>query len=152
MLGVLRRYNRSVYAATRRRLLDPGTNPFYFVGRHYEGIGSPHTPSGHAWPLAVAVAALTSPSAVQRAASLRTMLTLQCGNGLMHESVHVDDLESCTRPVFEWANAMLVTLVERTLGTTCDDAAEAARLGQIAKREGKDSYGWPENGGPDDPR
>lgn len=32
---------------------------------------------------------------------IKTMLKLQCGNGLMHESVSVSNLNSCTRPVFE---------------------------------------------------
>lgn len=44
----------------------------------------------------------------EQAYILRTMLKLQCGNGLMHESVSTQNLAQCTRPVFEWANAMLV--------------------------------------------
>ncbi len=44
---------------------------------------------------------------------------MQCGNGLMHESVLVHDLTKCTRPVFEWANSMLVVVVEHLLGRDC---------------------------------
>jgi uncharacterized protein len=58
-------------------------------------------------------------------------LALQCGNGLMHESVSVHDLGKCTRPWFEWANAMLVVFVENALGMDCSSAAEKHRLAQI---------------------
>jgi hypothetical protein len=63
---------------------------------------------------------------------MRQLLAMQCSNGLMHESVDVllhstdESAVACTRDVFEWANAMLVTLVEQTLGLDCD--AEAQRL------------------------
>lgn len=56
-----------------------------------------------------AVQALTSNNIEEQAYVLRTMLKLQCGNGLMHESVSTQNLGQCTRPVFEWANAMLVS-------------------------------------------
>lgn len=55
-----------------------------------------------------AVQGLTSNDLEEQAYILRTMLKLQCGNGLMHESVSTQNLAQCTRPVFEWANAMLV--------------------------------------------
>ena len=58
----------------------------YFVGKELSGIGSPHTPEGMVWPLSLAVQGLTAGSAGERAELLRTMLKLQCGNGLMHES------------------------------------------------------------------
>jgi hypothetical protein len=145
-------YNRSVYAATRARLLSPAHNRFYFKGAHFEGIGSPHTPARYVWPLALAIQALTSDSAAERARVLSTMLKLQCGNGLMHESVSVDNPAACTRPIFEWANAMLVTLVEATMGADCDPEAEAYRLHQVARREAVDASVRPRNGDADDPR
>jgi Metal-independent alpha-mannosidase (GH125) len=69
--------------------------------------------------------------------SLRLLLlhlALQCGNGLMHESVSVHDLGKCTRPWFEWANAMLVVFAENALGLDCSSAAEQYRLAQIQVR------------------
>lgn len=83
------------------------------------------------WPLALAVEALTSSDPKEQARILRALLKLQCGNGLMHESVNKDDLSRCTRPIFEWANAMLVTLVEGLLGWHCEEAAEQQRLAAI---------------------
>lgn len=52
---------------------------------------------------------LTTDNAEEQAATLRSLLEMQCGNGLMHESVNVDKPSSCTRPIFEWANEMLGT-------------------------------------------
>ncbi len=49
----------------------------------------------------------------------------------MHESVSVNDLGKCTRPWFEWANAMLVVFTENALGMDCVAAAEKHRLSQI---------------------
>lgn len=50
---------------------------------------------------------LTTNDAEDQAAILRSLLDMQCGNGLMHESIHVDHPIACTRPIFEWANEML---------------------------------------------
>jgi len=47
------------YLATRKFLLSPD-NPFYYQGSVASGIGSPHTPSGYIWPMAIAMQALTS--------------------------------------------------------------------------------------------
>lgn len=71
--------------------LDPACelpNPLlqFYSGQHLKGIGSPHTPPNHVWPLAIAVQGLTARSTEERAEMLRTLLKMQCGNGLMHES------------------------------------------------------------------
>lgn len=52
---------------------------------------------------------LTTNDAEDQAVILRSLLDMQCGNGLMHESIHVDHPVACTRPIFEWANEMLGT-------------------------------------------
>lgn len=78
-------YDPAVYAATRQRILS-SKNPFFFEGVHFSGIGSPHTPSGMVWPLALSVQGLTASTAVERVEMLRNLLKMQCGNGLMHES------------------------------------------------------------------
>lgn len=51
--------------------------------------------------LAPCAQVLTSTSPEDQAAGLRTLLKMQCGDGLMHESVHVDNLKACTRKWFE---------------------------------------------------
>ncbi|EIE24364.1 hypothetical protein COCSUDRAFT_14826 [Coccomyxa subellipsoidea C-169] len=127
-------YNASIYAATRARILSR-KNSWYFEGSALRGLGSPHTPSGHVWPLAMAVQGLTTANAEERASQLRQLLATQCGTRLMHESVNVNNPKVCTRPWFEWANAMAVVFIEHALGTSCDDSAEAHRRGQISERE-----------------
>lgn len=99
-----------VYAATRKRVLS-SHNPQFFSGPTFEGIGSPHTPLRHAWPLAVMARALTASHASEAAQSIQFLLRMRCGDGLMHESVHVDQPDRCTRPSFEWANTLFVQLV-----------------------------------------
>lgn len=56
-------YNASIYAATRARILSR-KNSWYFEGSALRGLGSPHTPSGHVWPLAMAVQVLISQHAM----------------------------------------------------------------------------------------
>lgn len=143
-------YDPAIYQATRQRILSP-KNPMFFKGSLYSGIGSQHTAAGMAWPLAVAVRGLTAGGAGERADALRTMLKLQCGNGLMHESVDVNQPEHCTRPWFGWANAMLVAMVEATTGIDCAVPAERLRLARIVEREAADTQNRPANGGADDP-
>eukprot|EP00889_Picochlorum_renovo_P001183 jgi/Picre1/28213/NNA_003619.t1 len=135
-----------VYAATRRRLLDPGINPQYFRGKDIQGIGSEHTMPGYVWPLAMVTEALTDKSIEQRARIAKMLLQTQCGNGLMHESVHANRTTACTRPEFEWANAMFVVMVERSLGYDCDSAAMDFLATQRQRKESDDTSSLPENG------
>jgi Metal-independent alpha-mannosidase (GH125) len=77
--------------------------------------------------------AVTSQDPREKVRLLQMLLHhMQCGNGLMHESVDALNVNRCTRPVFEWANAMLVALFETTLGESCDEAAEKLRLRQAS--------------------
>ena len=73
----------------------------YYSGKHMSGLGSTHTEAGMVWALGVVSEALTAATPEEQAAALRTLLKMQCGTGLMHESVHVDDLTKCTRKWFE---------------------------------------------------
>ena len=128
-------YDDAVYKNTRERILS-SKNEWYFSGSVLAGLGSPHTPRGFVWPLAVMVGALTTDDAAVKADAFRMLLRSQCGNGLMHESVAVDNGAACTRDWFEWANAMYVTLYEDTFRERCDGAADAHRLVTVGQREG----------------
>jgi uncharacterized protein len=66
---------------------------------------------------------------------LQYLLKMQCGTGNMHESVHVDKLNRCSRPVFHWADAAAVTAIEALLGVDCDKEAEKMRLERVVERE-----------------
>ena len=72
---------------------------------------------------------MVSSNASEKAQLLQMLLHhMQCGDGLMHESVNANAPQICTRPHFEWANAMLVALYANSVGSDCDDVAERLRL------------------------
>ncbi len=98
------------YLATRQLVLSRA-NPYYVEGRAASGIGSPHTPSGTIWPIALAVQGITSRDDDERARLLGTLLATDGGTGLMHESFDADDPAQYTRPWFSWANAVFSELV-----------------------------------------
>lgn len=49
--------------------------------------------------------------------------------------LQVSQPSRCTRPHFEWANALLVVAVEQLLGLDCDLAAQTVHLRDVAQRE-----------------
>jgi meiotically up-regulated gene 157 (Mug157) protein len=104
-----------VYLATRRFVLSPA-NPTWHQGAAAEGIGSPHTPDEHIWPIAIAVQGLTADDTTERVRALTTLLSTDAGTGQMHESFHKDDPRRFTRPWFSWANAMYAELALDTVG------------------------------------
>jgi hypothetical protein len=93
-------YDHTIYQATRTRLLSK-INQYWFEGQHFRGMGSPHTEYGMAWALGTLSEALTATDPEERAEKLRLLLKLQCGDGLMHESINVDVPARCTRRWFE---------------------------------------------------
>ncbi|MGQ4442882.1 glycoside hydrolase family 125 protein, partial [Streptomyces violaceoruber] len=104
-----------VYLATRGFVLSP-RNPTWYRGTAAEGIGSPHTPDEHIWPIAIAIQGLTSNDTTERRWALTTLLATDAGTGQMHESFHKDDPHRFTRPWFSWANAMYAELALDTVG------------------------------------
>lgn len=105
------------YLATRSLLLSP-ENPYYYSGTDASGIGSPHTPQSHVWPIALAVQGLTSTSAEERQQLLELLRDTTGGTGQMHESFHCDDPTVFTREWFSWANAMFCELALAHAGHT----------------------------------
>ena len=101
-----------VYLATRRWVLSP-ENPWWFRGPAGEGVGSPHTGPGRAWPIAVAVRGLTAMAETERLAAIRVLRATHAGTYLAHESFDVEDPTRFTRPWFAWANALVGELLER---------------------------------------
>jgi meiotically up-regulated gene 157 (Mug157) protein len=99
-----------LYRATRAFILSDA-NPTYYAGSAGRGVGSPHTPVDHIWPIALAVEGLTSTDADDKRRILETLLDSDAGTSVMHESFHVDDPSVYTRPWFSWANAMFCELV-----------------------------------------
>jgi meiotically up-regulated gene 157 (Mug157) protein len=100
----------SRYLKTREFLLSP-SNPYFFTGSKATGIGSQHTPHNYVWPIAIAMAALTSQSNAAKHQTLELLESTDGGTGNMHESFDCDDDTKFTRPWFSWADMTYVDLV-----------------------------------------
>ena len=109
----------SRYLATRARVLS-AANPHFYVGTAGAGVGSPHTPTQHIWPIAIAVAALTDQDPAACTNALTLLEATDVGTGDMHESFHCDNPAKFTRPWFSWADMMYVHLVLRSLNLSFD--------------------------------
>lgn len=107
--------DREIMENTRKMILSEG-NPFYYKGKAASGIGSPHTPSGYIWPIALAMEGLTSDSREEKKRILDTLVSTTGGTGMIHEGFSADDPEKYTREWFSWANAMYGELFLDYLG------------------------------------
>lgn len=107
--------DRQVAENTRRFILSEG-NPFYFAGSRAEGIGSPHTPVGYIWHIALAVQGMTADSEDEKIRVLEMLLDTDGGKELMHEGFDVNKPELYTREWFSWANAMFCEFVMEYCG------------------------------------
>ena len=87
------------------------TNPYYFEGTAFRGIGSPHTPEKYVWHISKAMEGLTSGSKQQKLEIIQQLRTTDADTLMMHEGVFVDDPKCYTREWFSWANAMFCELV-----------------------------------------
>lgn len=99
-----------LYQATRKFILSQ-ENPFFHEGAHAKGIGSPHTPPGYIWPIALAVQGLTAATREEKWEILQTLRDTTGGTGFMHEGFDPDDPAQFTRPWFSWANSMFCELL-----------------------------------------
>lgn len=99
-----------LYVATRKFILST-RNPYFYSGSAAAGIGSPHTPRHHVWPIAIAMSALTDPNSDAKRAAVRTLLATRGGTDRIHESFHVDRPQKWTREWFSWAEATFCDLV-----------------------------------------
>jgi meiotically up-regulated gene 157 (Mug157) protein len=100
----------TVYQNTRRFVLSD-RNPYYFVGKYARGIGSPHTPRGNVWPLALVMQALTSRDPLEVERIFGYIAASDVGDHRLHESFNADWPESYTRDDFAWPNALFAKLV-----------------------------------------
>jgi uncharacterized protein len=99
-----------VYLNTRRFILSPD-NPYFYRGKAAEGIGSPHTPAGYIWHIALTMQGLTATDPAERERILELLERTDAGTDLMHEGFLADDPTQYTRPWFAWANSLFSELV-----------------------------------------
>lgn len=100
----------AVYQNTRRFVLS-AKNPYFYIGRYAEGIGSPHTPPNYVWPLALVMQALTSTDDAETARVLGYITASDVGDRRLHESFNVNDPQQYTRADFAWPNALYTELI-----------------------------------------
>lgn len=100
-----------VYQNTRKLILSPDTNPWYFTGPVIRGVGSPHTGFLRVWPMALAMRGLTSENKGEIRDALDQLKATTSGLGLMHESVSVLKPDVYTRSWFAWCNSLASQLV-----------------------------------------
>ncbi|TDE92838.1 glycoside hydrolase family 125 protein [Occultella glacieicola] len=106
-----------IYRNTRAFVLSPD-NPTYMAGAHAVGLGSPHTPPRHIWPIALAVQGLTSDDDTEKRRIIDLLTRTHADTFRMHESFHVDDPATFTREWFSWADSMFCELVLDVCGTS----------------------------------
>ena len=99
-----------VYQNTRKMILSE-TNPYYFEGNVFKGIGSPHTPEKYVWHISKAMEGLTSKDKQDKMNAILQLKMTDADTNMMHEGVCVDDPTQYTREWFSWANAMFCELV-----------------------------------------
>jgi hypothetical protein len=99
-----------LYLRTRDFVLSD-RNPWFFRGSAGEGIGGPHIGMNYAWPISIAMRALTSHDTEEIAVCLRTLRNTTAGTDYMHESFDVNDPARYTRPWFAWANSLFGELI-----------------------------------------
>ena len=98
-----------LYQRTRKFVLSEN-NPFFFSGTVLTGIGSPHSPEGWVWPIALATQGLTSEDPAEARALVRTIAETTAGTNHVHESICCDDADLFTRPWFSGADSMFCLL------------------------------------------
>ena len=103
-------------AGNTRRYILSEANPYYYKGAKAAGIGSPHTPPGFIWHIAMAVQGLTCRHREERLEILRSMAATTGGKNVMHEGFSCEDDSRYTRDWFSWANAMYAELFLNYLG------------------------------------
>jgi len=98
------------YQNTRRLVLSQD-NPFFYSGKFGAGIGSPHTPAGMVWPLALLAQAMTASEPAEKKRIEDLLLASDPGDGRLHESYDVNDPHHLTRADFGWPNSLFAQYV-----------------------------------------
>ena len=100
-------YDRALWNATYDWVWSDA-NPYFYSGKAAEGIGSPHTPTNHIWPLSLIARGLVDPSVRDE---MKDMVERTNVGGKAHESFHKDDFTKYTREDFSWPNALFTELI-----------------------------------------
>lgn len=106
--------NDEIYKNTRSYILSE-KNPYYYEGKFAKGIGSPHTPDGYIWHIALSMQGLTSDSKDEILEILEMLERTDAGTYLMHEGFDANDPAKFTRKWFSWSCALFSELCEKAV-------------------------------------
>lgn len=101
-----------LYLRTRNFVLSDD-NRYFYAGAKAKGVGSPHTPAGYVWHIALCVEAMTTDDEDEIARILKTLLNTHAGTEFMHEGFDPNEPDKFTREWFAWANSMFGEMVYR---------------------------------------
>lgn len=107
-------YDDETYLNTRRFILSKD-NPYYYEGKFGKGVGSPHTPEGYIWHIALSMQGLSSNNADEIRKILHILETTDGDTGYMHEGFDANDPNKFTRSWFSWSCALFAELVEKAV-------------------------------------
>lgn len=103
-----------VYLNTRRFILSED-NPFYYSGKAACGVGSPHTPKGYIWHIALSMQGLTALDEEEIRTLVDTLVSTDADTGYMHEGFDANDPSVFTRAWFAWSNSLFAEFIESVL-------------------------------------
>ncbi|WP_340016998.1 glycoside hydrolase family 125 protein [Paenibacillus sp. FSL K6-1318] len=102
--------NDEVYQNTRRFILS-SHNPYFYEGTAAAGIGSPHTPEGYIWHIALSMQGLTTEDRNEKLRLLQLIQQTDADTGLTHEGFSANNPHEYTRPWFSWSNMLFSELM-----------------------------------------
>ena len=100
-----------MYRRTRAFILSED-NPYYYKGKFAHGVGSPHTPEGYIWHIALSMQGLTSDDPEEIREILNMLESTDADTGFMHEGFNADDPYKFTREWFAWSNSLFAEFAE----------------------------------------
>jgi meiotically up-regulated gene 157 (Mug157) protein len=126
----------AIYQNTRRFALSVD-NPYYYTGAAASGEGSPHTPNGYVWPLALVMQALTSTDPMEVSTIITQLHNSDLGDHLLHESFDPNEPAHYTRSNFAWPCSMFAELIlNRVMGYAELPIANVGIAPQVTARAG----------------
>ncbi len=103
-----------VYLNTRKFILSKD-NPYYYEGKFAKGVGSPHTPDGYIWHIALVSQALTTDSVSEKKELLQMLLNTHADTFQMHEGFNPNQPQEFTREWFSWANSLFAFFIDENI-------------------------------------
>jgi len=103
-----------IYLNTRRFLLSKD-NPYYYEGKYAKGIGSPHTPPGYIWHIALSMQGLTAIDKNEMKEIVDMLVNTDADTGYMHEGFCAEDPFQYSRSWFAWSNSLFAEFIEFAL-------------------------------------